>query len=85
MNSDQQIWQSWVLTLHRWGMTRGIAALLESAGPLTIVAAQLVYFSQPFSRSFISDLHLEALGRMLEDSGRAKAFAALLKETEGGG
>jgi hypothetical protein len=85
MNSDQQIWQSWVQALHRWGITEGIAALLDTAGPLTVLAAQLIYLSQPFSRSFIPVRHLEALGRMLEDSGQAKAFTALLREVGRGG
>jgi hypothetical protein len=82
MNSDQHIWQSWVLALQRWGITGGMAALLETAGPLTIVAAQFVYFSQPFTRTFIQDAHLAALGRMLENPGHVTAFTALLREVD---
>lgn len=82
MSSDEQVWISWAQTLHRWGIARATAAFLEEAGPLTLLAAQFVYFCQPLFRPLLFDANLEEIGRVLEDSQSTGEFIALLKGGE---
>jgi hypothetical protein len=80
MNSDQQIWQAWADKLHRWGLGYWVASLLEAAGPLTTIGAQVVYLSQPFLNLALQHHHINALASMLEEPERMKMFAAFLRE-----
>jgi hypothetical protein len=48
MESNQHIWRVWVEKAHRWGFEDEIATLLEAAGPLTTLGAQMIYLAQPF-------------------------------------
>jgi hypothetical protein len=75
MIGDQQIWQTWARTVHRWGVDHLVASFLEAAGPLTILAAQLIYIGQPF---FQTD-RLGALANLLEDPGNTRIFLEMLK------
>jgi len=57
-----------------------VSVLLESAGPLTLIGAQIVYIGQPLLSSTVSDEHLNALVRLLEDTQEARAFVHYLRE-----
>ena len=81
MNSDQQIWRVWADTLHRWGWHHFVADLLVTAGPLSILGAQLVLFSQPILELFLPEADLEALNRVLEDPDKTRQFINHLKES----
>lgn len=76
MSSDQQIWQSWANSLRRWGMAESAALLLDLLLPVSILAAQLIYLSQPF----FSNQSARAAGHLLENPDQIRAFAGLLKE-----
>ncbi len=80
MSSDQHIWRVWASFLQRWGLENWVASLLEAAGPLTLLGAQVVYFSQPLLNRSVPEDHLEALARILEDSTHTQAFVNFLRE-----
>jgi len=80
MESDQQIWRAWAERLHHWGLGSWVAALLEAAGPITTIGAQMVYLTQPFLNLALRYDHIEALASMLEEPERSKTFAAFLRE-----
>jgi len=80
MDGDRHIWDIWARNLHRWGMEGLVSVLLESAGPLAIIGAQIVYIGQPLLSSTVPDEHLKALVRLLEDTQEARAFTHYLRE-----
>jgi hypothetical protein len=79
MTGDQQIWQSWARTVHRWGIDHMVAAFLEAAGPMTILAAQIIYIGQPFLQPVGQPGRLGALASLLEDPGNTRIFLDMLK------
>ena len=80
MIGDQQIWQSWARTAHRWGIDHLVVSFLEAAGSMTILAAQIVYISQPFLQPAIQPGRLSALASLLEDPANTRTFLDMLKE-----
>ena len=73
MLSPREDWHRWAETLRRYQADGFVSWLLEGARPLAIVAAQLLYWGQPF----LGD-SAHAVGRMLESEEEARAFVALL-------
>lgn len=70
-------WAQWAHFLQRWGIRQPASAILEAAGPLSIIAAQLIYLGQPFlggSRS------LQDFAQLLENKEESRSFAAFLRE-----
>jgi hypothetical protein len=80
MAENPHIWHTWASNLHRWGVKDGAAVLLEAAGPLTMLLAQLVYLSQPLLGKSVSGDSLNALASMLEEPAQTKAFVEILRE-----
>ena len=80
MASNQHIWQIWAHNLHRWGLAEWVATLLEAAGPLTLIAAQVVYMAQPLANRAAPEGHLQALAELLEDTKTTHRFTAYLRE-----
>jgi len=80
MDKDQTIWQEWARKLHAWGVQGWAASLLEAAGPLTLLGAQLIYLGQPVLRTVFRDPGLQELAALLEEPERAREFAAYLRE-----
>ena len=80
MTHNRHIWQSWAHNLQRWGIGDWVALLLESAGPLSFVAAQVIYFSQPLLNHAFDIEDIEALASLLESETQTKAFAIYLQE-----
>jgi hypothetical protein len=60
MNENQSIWISWSRVLHRWEISEGVASVLEGAGSLSMLAAQILYLSQPLLSGVISAHSLQA-------------------------
>jgi hypothetical protein len=50
---------------------------LDAAGPLSILAAQLIYLSQPFAGRSSS---WQAFAHLLENKEESRSFAAFLRE-----
>ncbi len=80
MQSDRSCWEAWARNLQRWGVQEIVAALLDGAGPLTILLAQIVYFSQPFLRGAMPGDRLQALANLFEDPAESRSFATFLRE-----
>lgn len=81
MDENQRLWASWSRMLHRWRVSDGVASILEGAGSLSLLAAQVVYLSQPFLTGIVSGRSLKALAQLLEDPAKKQAFVTLLRET----
>jgi hypothetical protein len=61
-------------------MQEFVASFLEAAGPLTLLGAQAVYFSQPFFNGWDKHDHLKHLANMLENATETQAFIQYLRE-----
>jgi hypothetical protein len=80
MSENQQNWNNWARTLHRWGVENGVASLLEIAGSLNVLLAQFLYISQPVLTGAISSRSLYAFAQVLEDPEDRRQFIAILRE-----
>ncbi|KPK19703.1 MAG: hypothetical protein AMK69_23970 [Nitrospira bacterium SG8_3] len=78
-SQDNQIWQIWIKRLKQWGMHEFAASILEAAGPINLVGAQLVYVSQPLLDGIFPTDHLSALAGLLEEPDQTKAFVRILR------
>lgn len=68
-------WPQWAESLRRLKLDGLAAWCLEAAGPLTVLGAQAVYFTQPF----LSGKKLNTLALMLEEDEETQAFARYLR------
>jgi hypothetical protein len=78
MDSPRAYWPLWIDSLRKQGLTELAAWLLEAAGPLNILGAQLLYLGQPFIPSAAAQ-GWHALANLLEQEDESRAFSALLK------
>ncbi|HEX9091332.1 MAG TPA: hypothetical protein VF831_07570 [Anaerolineales bacterium] len=85
MDENQPLWVSWSQALHRWGVSDGVAAVLEGAGSLSVLAAQLLYVSQPLLSGAVSAQSFQALAQVLEDPAKKRAFVSFLREAPSSG
>jgi hypothetical protein len=85
MNENQSIWISWSRVLHRWGISEGVASVLEGAGSLSMLAAQILYLSQPLLSGVISAHSLQAFAQMLENPAEEHAFVSFLRGASSSG
>ena len=65
MGENHHYWEKWADFLHRWGLLAPASTVLEAAGPLTAVVAQLVYFGQPLFSRPSPESQWQALAEML--------------------
>ena len=80
MLTDRSSWEAWARNLQRWGMREFAAALLDAAGPITILLAQLIYFGQPLMRGIIPGDRMQALARLFDNPEESRSFATFLRE-----
>jgi hypothetical protein len=76
----RQVWPRWAGFLRRYGLESIAAWLLEAAGPLTLVGAQVLYLGSPLFRSSIPNERQDDLASLLEDRDEVLAFASFLRE-----
>lgn len=76
MKSSREFWNRWAASLRNYQLQNIVASLLEGASPLTLLGAQVIYFSEGFVRND----QLSALATMLEDENEARAFASYLTQ-----
>lgn len=80
MQSDRSFWSEWARFLHHWGLSDLAASLLEAAGPVHLILANMVYAGQPFLRQIVPGERIEALVSLFEDQNESQSFAAFLRE-----
>jgi len=80
MSENQSIWINWARTLQHWGINKGVASLLEAAGSLSVMMAQLLYLSQPLLLGAVSPRSLDAFARVLEDPVERREFVVILRK-----
>lgn len=80
MSEKPHPWHHWAQTLQPWGGCNLVATMLEAAGPLTVLGAQVVYVGQPILKQIISLSTLDAVAEMLEDPQQVQAFSAYLRQ-----
>ncbi len=85
MSENQQNWIPWARTLQRWGVRETAASVLETAGSLNILAAQLLYISQPLLSGVVSPQSMHAFARLLENPAERSEFVAYLREAPSSG
>jgi hypothetical protein len=73
-------WTLWANRLNQWGLKEPVAVFIEAAGPLSVFAAQLVYFGQPFFSRLLSLDHSTELASMLENGKERQSFVSFLRE-----
>ena len=73
-------WPGWADFLRRRGLENLAAWVLEAAGPLTVLGAQVLYLGGPLLRPSLSSEFIDAVAGLLENQGEAQAFAAFLRE-----
>lgn len=84
MQKDRSYWPEWARFLQQWGLDDIVAAMLEAAGPVNLLLAQLVYAGQPILRKMVPGDSLDALTILIEDQGESRSFAAFLREESSG-
>ena len=73
-------WHIWADQLDRLGISDWVASMLEAAGPMTLLGAQMVYICQPFLNRAVPQLPFDSLLGLLEEPDQAQSFAALLRK-----
>lgn len=76
------IWKNWATAIQRLGLQNLAVTMLEAAGPVNVVGAQLVYLSQPVLDSIVAKDQLSALAEMLEEPKQTQAFIDFLQEQD---
>ncbi|TAK10655.1 MAG: hypothetical protein EPO32_14470 [Anaerolineae bacterium] len=76
---EPQIWLSWQEKISALNLSDVAAALLEAAGPLHLLGAQLVYLGEPLLGGLVPQDRLRALAHLLEDPQAAQDFARGLR------
>lgn len=77
---QEQIWKTWAEHLRHWRLGGFVAWFLDSASPVHLVGAQLVYIGQPVLEAFVPQGQFKALASILEQPAQAQAFATYLRE-----
>lgn len=80
MPSDRSFWPEWARILHRWGVSELVIVLLEAAGPLHLIMANLVYVGQPFFSPWVAGERVQAVASLFESQEESRSFAAFLRE-----
>ncbi|KAA3642787.1 MAG: hypothetical protein DWQ07_19875 [Chloroflexi bacterium] len=80
--NDHTIWAAWANHLQDWGLGSFAAALLESAGPLKLLGAQLVYLGQPALNGLLPNEQMNALANLLENDTYSSGFVKILREEQ---
>jgi hypothetical protein len=80
MSENRPIWINWARTLQNWGINKGVASLLESAGSFGVLVAQLLYIGQPLLSGALPPRSLTIFASVLENPADRQEFVMLLRE-----
>ena len=82
MESNHHIWRDWAVILHKWGIHEVVASFLETSGPLSLIAAQLVYLGKPVLDGLSPSSRSQALSSLLEDDVNRAEFISILRQED---
>lgn len=82
MQDSRSYWGRWAQKLQIMGVSDLAVALLDGAGSLRLLAAQLVHASTPFIGSSAAADQWQALATLLEDKDSAQQFVSFLREED---
>lgn len=82
MRDPRSYWSRWAEKLEVLGVSDLAAALLDGAGSLRLLAAQLVHAGTPFIGSSAAADQWQALASLLEDKIAAQQFVSFLREED---
>lgn len=80
MQAERQIWQTWAHKLHCWGLADLAIWFFEVVSPLSWIAAQALYFSQPLFARMTAQSRFEALLELFEEPEGAQTFIEMLRK-----
>ncbi len=80
MQDERAYWPSWAQFLQDRGARELVASLLEGAGPLRIIASQLMFAGRPFLGSGTAALKWQSLAELLDDKQETASFISFLRE-----
>ena len=75
-------WINWSNTLQRWNLRGIVASCIDSSGGLSIIIAQLMYFSKPFLGGILQGEDWTDMANMLDNEDDRKSFVSFLREEE---
>jgi hypothetical protein len=78
MQSHRHYWPDWFDSLQKNGLTDWVAWLLDAAGPLNLLGAQLVHLTAPVLP--VENAQSQAIAELLENEGETRAFVHFLRE-----
>ena len=84
MQKDRSFWSEWAGFLQQWGLTEFAAVLLNAAGPLSVLMAQVLYAARPFTSPWLREESLTALADLFEDQDESRSFAAFIRKESTG-
>ena len=70
----------WRTRLQNAGLADVTAAMIEAAGPLSILAAQGLYLAEPLLNGFSRNSSVAKLAEILEDREKSQQFADMLRK-----
>jgi hypothetical protein len=80
MRLERPYWHEWAQLLQRLAIRDLAAAWLETAGPINLLLAQILYLGQPFIQPALRGGRFQALAAMLENQQECRLFAGYLRE-----
>ena len=80
MQEDRAFWLSWATFLREKGAKDLAITILEGAGPLRVLAAQVMYAGIPFFNQSKPSNPWYAFASMLDDKQESASFISFLRE-----
>lgn len=78
MHSSRSFWPDWLDSLQHKGLKDWASWVLDVAGPLNLLGAQILYMAHPL---FINNAdQMQAIASILEDEDETRAFITYLRE-----
>jgi hypothetical protein len=80
MFKDLKTWKIWASFLQQFGVSKYVAIILDTVGPLNIVGAQIMHIGYPLFKIMIPESHLSAMIELMEDQNKIDRFTEMLRE-----
>ena len=77
---ERKIWLKWSNFLHHWGLDAHAGILIDAAGPLRLLMAQVVMIAEPFLRMNTDRGDWSAVVKIFEDPEESESFTRFLNK-----